>query len=204
MVPADVVVVFIRFAVSSVTELPTAVTAIRAVHRSWNVYVFKTAAKLFFSLPYDLKLVCRDINYVPHLESVDRILLAAQREMPFTWDERNNLPDFIQVVTAQLILQHLLVQTIFLHEFYMSELIDVFVCVVGGVLDHSHPFVQEAVMETLNINVPYEDFLEINITDDIPRLQLVWRETHSGPFCLGAIVECLYRYYIWRLLGMPV
>ena len=199
MLTAEVVVSLIRFAVSSVTELPAAVTAIRAVHRNWNVDVFRTAARLFFSLPYDVELVCNHINFVPPQETVNWMLVYTftETELPLTWDENFNIPDFIQVLNAQVILQHLVLETLSVHEFCMRDLLDVFVCAVGGMLDHRHPFVREAVTQTLDIDVPYDDFLDINIMDNIQHLRSVWRETQIGPLRLSAIVECFYRYHIW-------
>ena len=202
MVTEDVVISFISFAVLSVTELPTAVTAIRAVHRDWNVYVFKTAARLFFKLPYDLQLVCTRINYVPPIERVNRILHVAQTEMPFTWD--NELAEFIPFVYAQLLLQHLRTRTRASHVFYMGEMLDVFVSVVAGVLDNRHPFVREAVMQTLDIDVPYDDFLEINIGDDIPRMTSWWRDCRNKQFCLAALVDVfMCNSSFWRAMDLP-
>ena len=105
MVPADVVLSFICFSVSSVTELPIAVTAIRAVNRNWNVYVFKIAATLFFKLPYNLQLVCSRINFSPSDDKVNLKIAQAQRVKAFTCDAE--LAEFIEVVNASLILQHL-------------------------------------------------------------------------------------------------
>lgn len=192
---------FICFAVACVSELPGTVTAIRAVHRTWNVYVFKVAARLFFKLPYKLKLVCYRINYVPPLVRVNRILEATQGQNSFTWDGSNQW-NFIELVNAQLLLQHLRSQRPSPHKLHMSDILTLFVNCVAEVLNHKHPFVREGIMATQYINLPYEYFVECNFSDDIPRMWRMMRGVAVVDFSLAAIVETLLRSYYLRCLGI--
>ena len=196
--PADVVLSFVCFAVSTVTELPITVTAIRAVHRNWNVYVFKVAARLFFTLPYNLQLVSDRIQYVPPWTRVNGIITMADREMGARMMEPHDA-DFILIVTAQLLLQHFLTQRRRPVDFTLGEVIDLFVNVVVGVLDAMHPFIQEGFMQTLDMYGPYEDFREINIWWQIHRMHRCWREAPSGHFCLAALLETLIKCHLWRV-----
>ena len=191
MVPADVVLCLISFAVTCVSELPTTVTSIRAVHRNWNVYVFKTAARLFFTLPYDLDLVSNRINYVPPMEKALRYLHAADREMPFRLE--SELAEFIPFVYAQILLANLRTRTHASHNFYMGEMLDVFVCVVAEVLNERHPFVEEGIVAINKLDMSYDEFLEINIGDDIVRMKTRWRDCRNKQFCLAALVDVFMR-----------
>ena len=130
MVPADVFGSLICFAVSSVTELPFTVVAIRAVHRTWNVPVFRTAARLFFTLAYDLQLVFIRLDYTPPVESVNRIIRVVNRDITLIYT--TELAEFKQVVNPQFLMQHLRVQKPWPYKLRMSEMLDVFVNAVDG------------------------------------------------------------------------
>ena len=201
MLPADVVKSFICFAAASVTELPPTVIAIQAVCRSWNVSVFKTAAKLLFTLPYVLRLVTRRINFVPLPTSVNRIMVNAQHEMGRIIREPE-LFQYTLIVNAQLILQRLLAQNRPAYDFTFGEMVDVFVNSVAGVLDCEHPFVREGILETLDILGSYENFLEINIWCDILSMERCWRNLQKSHFCLAAMIDVLYKLYLCRSLGI--
>ena len=200
MVPADVVDAFIRFAISSVTELPTTLTAIRAVHRNWNIYVFKTAAKLLFTLPYDWRLVANRLGYVPPTSRVRRILRIASRDFYRSYPESEQ-ENFEGFVNAQILLQYMRAQAD-LYDVYVGEALNLFTNVVAGVLNENHPLVHEAVTESLDLQMNYHNFLNINISDEIHCIHRTWRSVAEGPFTLLVLVEMLHRSYILRGLGI--
>ena len=181
-------------------QLQSTVVSRRVVHRTWLAPVLKAAARLLFLAPYDLGLVSVNLDYWPSTARVDCIVSAAHSDMPLM-----DLKDFNQIVTAQLLLQHLRVQKPFPHRISIGEMLDVFVGGVDARLSCTHPFVREAVLATLNLGMPYPEFLQIEIGDDVPFLQRYWRRSLHDHFCIAALVDIFHQGYIqvmsaWRLI----
>ena len=103
------------------------------------------------------------------------------------------------------VLQRLRVQTPFPYRIRIGEMLDVFVGSVDARLSCAHPFVREAVLATLNLGMPYPEFLQIEIGDDVPFLQRYWRRSLHDHFCIAALVDIFHQGYIqvmsaWRLI----
>ena len=113
------------------------------------------------------------------------------------------LIDFTQLVKAQLMLLRMLSRSRTPHVFVMRRLIDLFVNSVAEVLDATHPFIREGIMETIDISGSYENFLEMNIWWDIYRMPKSWRQTQSGRFCLASMMDTVYKSYLWRSNRYP-
>ena len=109
---------------ADVGVLEFTVVAIRAVHRTWNVSVFRPAARLFFTLTYDLQLVFIRLDYTPPVESVNRIIRVVNRDITLIYT--TELAEFKQVVNPQFLMQHLRVQKPWPYELRMSEMLDMF------------------------------------------------------------------------------
>ena len=112
---------------ADVGVLEFTVVAIRAVHRTWNVSVFRPAARLFFTLTYDLQLVFIRLDYTPPVESVNRIIRVVNRDITLIYTT-----EFKQVVNPQFLMQRLRLQKPWPYKLRMSEMLDVFVNAVDG------------------------------------------------------------------------
>ena len=190
-------IIFFEFS-CSVRQLQSTVVSRRAVHRTWRKPVFKAAARWLFLAPYDLELVSVNLRYVPPKARVDRLVRAAENDLRFM-----DLEEFKQIVTAQLLLQHMRVHKPYPHRITIREMLDVFVGSVDARLSCTHPFIQEAVLATLDLGMPYSQFMRINIHKDIAFMHRYYRQLlpEHDCFCLMTLVHTLQGFsFVWRVV----